>query len=127
MGFFDRRNDISQTAQDVSLRLQQLAANIPWILLVSVLAPFFLKRRRTVTPLCSSAHWAFLRGIQDYVNTPRVMGKGLDLHPLLAIFAILVGGEIAGVLGVFLSIPTVGALWVLWLNWTRQMLTHKAA
>jgi predicted PurR-regulated permease PerM len=55
------------------------------------------------------------------------MGKGLDLHPLLAIFAILVGGEIAGVLGVFLSIPTVGALRVLWLNWTRQMVTHKAA
>ncbi len=54
--------------------------------------------------------WLVWRGIQDYVNVPRVMGEGLDLHPLLAIFAILVGGEIAGVLGIFLSIPTVAAL-----------------
>jgi predicted PurR-regulated permease PerM len=73
------------------------------------------------------AFWIVWRGIQDYVNMPRVMGKDLDLHPLLAIFAILVGGELGGVLGIFLSIPAVAALRILWLNWTHQGLVRKAA
>ncbi len=73
------------------------------------------------------AFWLVWRGIQDYVNTPRVMGRDLDLHPLLAIFAILVGGEVGGVLGIFLSIPSVAALRILWLNWTHRGLARKAA
>jgi predicted PurR-regulated permease PerM len=71
--------------------------------------------------------WVLWRGIQDYVNSPRVMAKGLDLHPLLAIFAVLVGGELAGVLGIFLSIPFVAALRILWFNSTTRGLVRKAA
>lgn len=71
--------------------------------------------------------WLVWRGVQDYVNAPRVMGKGLELHPLLVIFAILVGEEVGGVLGIFLSIPTIAALRIVWLNWTRYVPTHKAA
>jgi len=71
--------------------------------------------------------WLVWRGIQDYVNMPHVMNKGLDLHPLLAIFAILVGGEIGGVLGIFLSIPTVAAARILWMNWTRRISVRKTS
>lgn len=71
--------------------------------------------------------WLVWRGIQDYVNTPRLMGKDLDLHPLLAIFAILVGGEVGGVLGIYLSIPAVAALRIVWLNWTHRAFVRKAA
>jgi predicted PurR-regulated permease PerM len=73
-----------------------------------------------------AAFWLVWRGIQDYVNTPRVMGHGLDLHPLLAIFAILVGGEVGGVLGIFLSIPAVAALRIFWFNWTRHGLVRQS-
>jgi predicted PurR-regulated permease PerM len=71
--------------------------------------------------------WVLWRGIQDYVNSPRVMAKGLDLHPLLALFAVLVGGELAGVIGIFLSIPFVAALRILWFNSTTRGLVRKAA
>jgi predicted PurR-regulated permease PerM len=71
--------------------------------------------------------WLVWRGVQDYVNAPRVMGKDMDLHPLLAIFAILVGGELGGTLGIFLSIPAVAALRILWLNWTHRGFVRKAA
>ena len=71
--------------------------------------------------------WAVWRGVQDYVIYPRVMGEGLDLHPLLTIFAVLVGGELGGVLGIFLSIPAVAALRILWINWTRGGLARKVA
>jgi predicted PurR-regulated permease PerM len=57
------------------------------------------------------------RLIQDYFNSPRVMGGKLEMHPLAAIFAVLVGGEIAGVIGVYLSIPIIAALRILWKRW----------
>jgi predicted PurR-regulated permease PerM len=60
---------------------------------------------------------AFWRLVQDYVNSPRIMGGKLELHPLAALFAILAGGEIAGVIGVYLSIPVMAALRILWRRW----------
>jgi predicted PurR-regulated permease PerM len=72
-------------------------------------------------------HWLVLliflalwRMLQDYVNTPYVMGAGLELHPLLAILGILIGGEVAGVIGMFLSIPVMAALRILWQNWQQK-------
>jgi predicted PurR-regulated permease PerM len=59
------------------------------------------------------------RLVQDYVTTPRLMSAGLQLHPLAVIFAILVGGEIGGVLGVYLSIPVAATLRILWRRWQR--------
>ena len=57
------------------------------------------------------------RIIQDYVNSPRVMGKSLELHPLATLFAILAGGEVAGVIGVYLSIPIAATLRIFWRRW----------
>jgi predicted PurR-regulated permease PerM len=57
------------------------------------------------------------RLIQDYVVSPRVMGDRMELHPLAAIFGVLAGGEIAGVLGVYLSIPIMASLRIVWRRW----------
>ena len=45
------------------------------------------------------------RIVQDYIISPRVMGSGVRLHPMLVIFGVFAGGEIAGVAGIFLSVP----------------------
>jgi predicted PurR-regulated permease PerM len=77
-----------------------------------------------VAVLAGYAHWAFLllfllvwRLIQDYVISPRVMGGSVELHPLAALFGVLAGGEIAGVLGVYLSIPVMAGLRIVWRRW----------
>lgn len=57
------------------------------------------------------------RLIQDYVVSPRVMGERMELHPLAAIFGVLAGGEIAGVLGIYLSIPIMASLRIVWRRW----------
>ena len=57
------------------------------------------------------------RGIQDYVSSPRILGKTLELHPLAVLFGVLAGGEVAGVIGVFLSIPVLATLRILWHAW----------
>jgi predicted PurR-regulated permease PerM len=45
------------------------------------------------------------RVFMDYFISPRVVGENLEIHPLLVIFAVMVGGEIGGIVGVYLSIP----------------------
>ena len=74
-----------------------------------------------------AAFWVVWRVVQDYAIYPRVMSKDLAIHPLLAIFAVLVGGEVGGVLGIFLSIPAIATLRILWINWAHGGLARKVA
>lgn len=78
----------------------------------------------SVAVLAGYTYWPLLllflivwRVVQDYVIAPRVMGGSVELHPLAAIFGILAGGEIAGVLGVYLSIPVMASLRIVWRRW----------
>lgn len=50
------------------------------------------------------------RLIQDYVVSPMLMSKGVELDPLMIIFGVLAGGEIGGVAGIFLSIPILALI-----------------
>ncbi len=77
-----------------------------------------------VSLLTSYPHWLALvilllgwRLIQDYVISPRVMGRSMELHPLAAIFGVLAGAEVAGILGVYLSIPVMASLRIVWRRW----------
>jgi len=45
------------------------------------------------------------RVCMDYLISPRVVGENLEIHPLLVIFAVMVGGEVGGIVGIYLSIP----------------------
>ena len=54
------------------------------------------------------------RGIQDYAFVPLIMGRGIEIHPALVIVGVLAGGEIAGVTGMFLSVPVIAAARIVW-------------
>jgi predicted PurR-regulated permease PerM len=54
------------------------------------------------------------RGIQDYACVPLIMGRGIEIHPALVIVGVLAGGEIAGVAGMFLSVPVIAAARIVW-------------
>jgi predicted PurR-regulated permease PerM len=214
--------DIDSLAQDVAGRLARLGGNIWWLLLIPVLAIFFLKdgeklsqtmldvfRRRnqrefmegvigdinimlakyiraqmllaalamaayvaglnllrvpygtilgviggfwefipTVGPLISAllmlcvglgagySHMLFLvlflvgwRCIEDYVVSPRIMERQLELHPLAVLFGVLAGGEVGGIIGVYLSIPVMAAVRIFWRRWdayTRKQVLEGA-
>jgi predicted PurR-regulated permease PerM len=53
---------------------------------------------------------ALLRIAQDYIIYPRIVGHGIEMHPLVVIIAILAGAELGGLIGVFFSIPFVGLM-----------------
>ncbi len=54
-----------------------------------------------------------LRMLQDYVFYPRIVREGIHLHPLAIVLSVLAGEQIAGITGVFLSIPAVALATVL--------------
>lgn len=51
-----------------------------------------------------------LQQIEENLLMPRIMQGSIDLNPVVMFFALLVGAKIAGLIGVFLSIPIVGVL-----------------
>lgn len=46
----------------------------------------------------------------DQVVTPRVMGKQVGLHPVLGVFALMVGGHLFGLIGMVLAVPVAAAV-----------------
>jgi predicted PurR-regulated permease PerM len=51
--------------------------------------------------------------VQDRVIQPLLYKNAVQIHPAVAIVAILVGGELAGILGALLAIPTAATIGVL--------------
>jgi len=54
------------------------------------------------------------RGVQDYVTSPLVMARGVEIHPSLVILGVIAGGEVGGPAGMFLSVPVIAALRIVW-------------
>ncbi|MDQ6787288.1 MAG: AI-2E family transporter [Acidobacteriota bacterium] len=64
-----------------------------------------------------------LRIAQDYVIYPRIVREGIHLHPLAIILSVLAGEQIAGIAGVFIAIPLVALLTVLY----KHILEHSGS
>lgn len=64
-----------------------------------------------------------LRILQDYVFYPRIIRGGIHLHPLAIILSVLAGEEIAGIPGVFLAVPIIALITVVY----RNMLEHTGS
>jgi predicted PurR-regulated permease PerM len=50
------------------------------------------------------------RVFQDYMLNPYLMSEGVDVPPILVVFGLLAGEELAGVSGIFLSVPFIAAV-----------------
>jgi predicted PurR-regulated permease PerM len=64
-----------------------------------------------------------LRILQDYVFYPRIIREGIHLHPLAIILSVLAGEQVAGIPGVFLSIPVMALLTVVY----KHVLEHSGS
>lgn len=51
--------------------------------------------------------------IESNILGPRITGHAVGLHPLGAMFALLAGLQLAGLLGALFAVPVAGILWVL--------------
>lgn len=74
-----------------------------------------------------------VRMLDDFFYMPMTIGRSLDMHPLLAVLMIFIGGAIAGVSGLMLVLPLLGVVMVIGstigeiVNDPRLMARHRNA
>jgi predicted PurR-regulated permease PerM len=66
----------------------------------------------------SMAYWAIalflaVRLLDDFLYMPLTIGKSLELHPLVTVLMIFIGGAVAGVAGLMLVLPVLGVVMVI--------------
>ena len=71
--------------------------------------------------ILTHSHWIWIivllgiwRILMDYRIAPRVFGRELELHPLVAIFTLMIGGAVGGIVGAYLSLPIAAVIRVVW-------------
>jgi hypothetical protein len=57
---------------------------------------------------------AALRIVHDSVIYPPLVGRGLHLHPLAIVVAVLAGVELDGLTGLFLAVPAIAIMSVMY-------------
>lgn len=48
-----------------------------------------------------------IQQLENHLLVPLIMKRTVDIHPVVVIFSIIIGGQLAGFIGVILAIPTV--------------------
>ena len=72
-------------------------ASIPAILIAFTVSPLLA--------ILTLILYFLIQQFENYLIVPKVMERSVGLHPVIIIIAMLVGGQLAGILGVILAIP----------------------
>jgi predicted PurR-regulated permease PerM len=67
----------------------------------------------TVSPTIAIATFAFYlvyRFLEDYLLTPRIMARTVDVPGVLTVIATLIGGTLLGIIGALIAIPVAAAI-----------------
>jgi predicted PurR-regulated permease PerM len=82
----------------------------------------------------TTGHWVAVivftvsfRMLQDYIVSPHLMERGISIHPLLVLFGVFAGAEIAGIPGTFLSVPALAAMRIVYLRVRKAKEEARAA
>lgn len=62
--------------------------------------------------------------VEGNILAPLIVGKSLHMHPILIMFALIVGAEVGGVVGLILSVPILAVIKVFIIH-IRNSLKHK--
>ncbi len=76
-------------------------------LIVALVAALIAGLHQPILALWVLLFLGVVRLAEDYAVYPRLVGRTIHLHPLAIILAVLAGAELAGIIGVFLSVPTL--------------------
>jgi predicted PurR-regulated permease PerM len=79
-----------------------IIAAVPAIMIAALYSP--------LQALLALILYIVIQQLENYVVVPRVMSRAVELHPLAVLLALLIGGELMGVLGAVLAVPVTAAI-----------------
>ncbi|HXE98386.1 MAG TPA: AI-2E family transporter [Dongiaceae bacterium] len=71
-----------------------------------------LKFNDILHPLLCLGWFGFVQLLEGSIITPKIVGTTVGLHPLVAIVALLIGGQLFGIIGMLLAVPVTAVLQV---------------
>lgn len=88
-------------------------AAVPAVLIAYFQGSTYLPLTNGWFALLVIAAYVVFQQVENNYLVPRVIGRSLNLHPLVVIIGAIAGGILAGVLGILLAAPTLATLRVL--------------
>lgn len=82
-----------------------------------------LKFHDLLHPLLCLGWFGVVQAIEGGIITPKIVGDKVGLHPVVILIALLIGGQLLGVLGMLLAVPATAVLKVFfssYLSWYRS-------
>jgi predicted PurR-regulated permease PerM len=85
---------------------------VPYVgsLFATVIALFVASTQSVTIFLLTMGVFAVEQFVESNFIVPHLLGKQVDMHPLLVMFAILIGGSLGGAIGALVAVPLTGAL-----------------
>jgi predicted PurR-regulated permease PerM len=77
-------------------------AAVPAVLVAALYSPW--------QALAVAVLYLLIQQLENYVIVPKVMSRAVELHPLAVLLALMIGGELMGVLGAVLAVPVTAAI-----------------
>ena len=74
----------------------------------------------TTAAIVVGVFFVIYQQLENHVIQPLVYGRTVQLSPLAVLVSVLIGAQIAGVLGALAAIPVAGAIQVLLVDWRRH-------
>ncbi len=90
-----------------------ILAAIPAVILALAQGSSVLPVNNLTFALITLLAYTLIQQVENAVIVPRVMGKALELHPMIVLVGVVIGARFAGILGVFLAAPTLATLKIL--------------
>ena len=73
------------------------------------------------------AFFVVYQQIENHLLQPVVYGRTVQLSPLAVLISVLIGAELAGIIGALAAIPVAGAIQVVLVDWFRERRERAAA
>jgi predicted PurR-regulated permease PerM len=77
--------------------------------------------------IVSLAFFVVYQQLENHLLQPVVYGRTVQLSPLAVLIAVLVGAEVAGVIGALGAIPVAGTIQIVLVDWQRHRRAREAA
>jgi len=58
--------------------------------------------------------------VENVLLVPKIMQKEMGLHPIIIILAIVVGGQLGGILGIIIALPLAVVIQEFFKDWGRK-------
>jgi predicted PurR-regulated permease PerM len=95
--------------------------------LAAILVTLVALTHSVTAAIVTAAFFIVYQQLENHLLQPVVYGRTVKLSPLAILISVLVGAEVAGIIGALAAIPIAGTIQILLVDWQRHRRVKEAA